>query len=284
MTKREPLGGVASAGPGSAHGLGFRQAALAWGVFIVLAALAWVATIRQASGMGIEAGTMGMVLPLFLVMLVLMMAAMMFPSVAPVSIRWVRAIARRADAGSRGLRMALFVSGYLIAWASYGLLAFVALMAMERVVGSSPGVGRWVGTGLFLFAGLYQLTPLKNACLRHCRSPLMQLLQYTSWKGRARDLRVGLHHGAYCVGCCSGLMVVLLAMGVMNLMAMVGLTAVIFLEKLWRHGKLLSIVVGIAFLAIAGVVAFYPSLLPALEPGDMSGEMGGMTSGSARSG
>jgi predicted metal-binding membrane protein len=261
---------------GSAHGLQPRQAALGWGVFVVLAALAWVGTIRQASGMGIEAGTMGMTLPFFLVMWVFMMAAMMFPSVAPVSIRWVRAIAHRANSGTRGLRMALFVSGYLFSWASYGLLAFFALMATESLVDDSQGTGRWLGTGVFVFAGLYQLTPLKNACLRHCRSPLMQLVQYSSWKGRARDLRVGFHHGAYCVGCCWGLMVVFLAVGVMNVAAMAVLSAVIFLEKLWRHGKVLSVLVGLAFLAIAALVAFYPSLLPALQPGEMPGQMGRM--------
>ena len=114
---------------------------------------------------------------------------------------------------------------------------------------------------------------MKGACLRHCRSPLMQLLQYASWKGRARDLRVGLHHGAYCVGCCWGLMVVLLAVGLMNVAAMVGLAAVIFLEKLWRHGKLLSLLVGVALLAMAALVALYPLLLPALQPRHMSGEM-----------
>ena len=215
-----------------------------------------------------------MALPPFLFVWVLMMAAMMFPSVAPVSIRWVRAIARRANAGQRGLRMTLFVSGYLLAWVSYGLLAFLALMATERLVGSSQGAGRWLGAGVFVFAGLYQLTPLKNTCLRHCRSPLMQLMQYSSWKGRARDLRVGLHHGAYCVGCCWGLMVVLLALGFMNVAAMVGVTAVILLEKLWRHGKLVSILVGIALLAMAALVAIDPSLLPALQPGGIRGDMG----------
>lgn len=116
--------------------------------------------------------------------------------------------------------------------------------------------------------------PNQSACLRHCRSPLMQFLQYASWKGRARDLRVGLHHGAYCVGCCWGLMVVLLVVGLMNVAAMVGLTAVIFLEKLWRHGKLLSILVGLALLAMAALVAIHPSILAALQPGNMSGAMG----------
>jgi predicted metal-binding membrane protein len=275
VSKREPTDEVTLAGRGSAHGLQLRQAALAWGVFVVLAALAWVVTIRQASGMGIEAGTMGMALPSFLIVWVLMMAAMMFPSVAPVSIRWVRAITRRAGPG-RPLRMGLFVTGYLFAWAAFGLLAFFALAATERVVGGPPGAGRWLGAGVFAFAGLYQLTPLKNACLRHCRSPLMQLLQYSGWKGRARDLKVGLHHGAYCVGCCWGLMVVLLAVGVMNVAAMAGLAAVIFLEKLWRHGKLLSVLVGIVFLATAALVAFHPSLLPALHPSDLSGEMSRM--------
>jgi predicted metal-binding membrane protein len=266
----------AEAGRGSAHGLRFTHAAVAWGVLAGLAALAWFVTIRQASGMGIEAGTMGMSLPSFVVVWVLMMAAMMFPSVAPVSIRWVRAIARKAGAGTRGLRMALFVTGYLGAWASYGVFSFLALVATEHVLGASPRVGRWIGAGVFVFAGVYQLTPLKNACLRHCRSPFMQLLQYGSWKGRTRDLRVGFHHGAYCVGCCWGLMVVLLAVGVMNVAAMAGLAAVIFLEKLWRHGKLFSVFVGVALVAIGALVAFYPSLLPALQPGDIGAEMGGM--------
>jgi predicted metal-binding membrane protein len=74
-------------------------------------------------------------------------------------------------------------------------------------------------------AGLYQLTPFKDVCLRHCRSPLMQLLHYANFKRRWRDLRVGLHHGLYCVGCCWGLMAVLIAVGSMNVAAMAALAA-----------------------------------------------------------
>src|SRR5205814_1379378 len=92
-----------------------------------------------------------------------------------------------------------------------------------------------------------------------------------SYKGRARDLRVGTHHGLYCVGCCWGLMVVLVAVGVMNVAAMVGLAAVIFLEKLWKRGVLFSHLVGVAFLAIAGLAVFYPDLLPALQRGAVHG-------------
>ena len=114
-----------------------------------------------------------------------------------------------------------------------------------------------------------EMTPLKTACLKHCRSPMMQLLHYANFRGAARDLRVGMHHGAYCVGCCWGLMVTLVAVGVMNVAAMVGLAAVIFVEKLWQRGEGFSRVVGVGFLVVAALAAFYPhALLPALHGSD----------------
>jgi predicted metal-binding membrane protein len=94
----------------------------------------------------------------------------------------------------------------------------------------------------------------------------MSLLHYANYKGAMRDLRVGAHHGIYCVGCCWGLMLVLVAVGVMNIPAMIALATVIFLEKLWKRGWLLTRVVGVAFLLIAVAAAFNPSLLPALRP------------------
>ena len=255
--------------------LPLRQVATPWFILVVLAALAWVVTVRQAGGMGIGPGTMGMTFPLFMGMWVAMMAAMMFPSVAPIAILWTRGIARRSDGMERAGRIASFVSGYLITWAAFGAVAFAALLGTQRLVDVSPQAAKWLGVSIFALAGVYQLTPLKSACLRHCRSPMMQLLHYSNFKGSARDLRVGAHHGAYCVGCCWGLMVVLVAVGVMNVAAMAGLAGVIFLEKLWKRGELLSRVVGVAFIAVAALAVAYPhALLPALHGSSMSSMSG----------
>ena len=238
-----------------------RRAGPVWVVLFALAGLAWMVAIRQARGMG--AGTMDVGLPPFLLMWVTMMAAMMFPSVAPAAILWVRTI--RGDGRERAARIASFLCGYLLAWAGYGVAAFVVMAAVDHVVGTAPAVAPWLGAGLFAAAGLYQLTPLKQACLRQCRSPLGLVVMYTGYRGPARDLRVGAHHGLFCVGCCWGLMVILVAVGVMNLVAMVALSAVIFLEKLWRGRPGLARVVGVAFLLIAGLAPFHPWLLPGLR-------------------
>jgi predicted metal-binding membrane protein len=176
----------------------------------------------------------------------------------------------------RAVRITSFVGGYLVAWTAFGAVAFAALIGTQRLVDASPEAAKWLGVSLFAAAGIYQLTPLKTACLKHCRSPMTQLLHYANYKGSARDLRVGLHHGLYCVGCCWGLMVTLVAVGVMNVGAMVALAAVIFIEKLWQRGEAFSRLVGVVFLAYAGLAAFYPDLLPALHgtAGGMAG-MGG---------
>ena len=261
-----------------------RRLAPAWIALVLLAILAWAVTVRQAAGMGIGVGTMGMTLPLFLAMWVSMMAAMMFPSVAPVAIMWSRTIVARSSGATRTWRITQFVGGYLAAWTAYGVLAFGVLLLAEQLVQTAPDVAKWVGVGIFAVAGLYQLTPLKSACLRHCRSPMMALLHYGNFKGAARDFRVGMHHGLYCVGCCWGLMIVLVAVGVMNIAAMAALAAVFLLEKLWSRGELLSRAVGVAFLVFAVLVAFEPSLLPGLHDAATPvmgglGSMGGMGAG-----
>jgi predicted metal-binding membrane protein len=251
----------------AALGLPARRLGPAWAALIVLALLGWLITIRQATTMGIGPGAMGLTLPAFLLLWIVMMAAMMFPSVAPVAILWSRSIVARATGPARTWRISTFVGGYLVIWGSFGVLAYVALLATEHLVESAPDAAHWLGVTIFVVAGIYQLTPLKGACLRHCRSPVMSLMHYANFKGRVRDFRVGLHHGAYCVGCCWGLMIVLVAVGVMNVAAMVLLAVVIFLEKLWSRGELLSRIVGVALIAIAVVAAFEPSILPALRPG-----------------
>lgn len=242
-----------------------RDLALAWSLVVVIAALAWVLTVGQARDMGVEPGTMGMALPLFLVLWVTMTAAMMLPSMAPVALTWVRSIGRRASGWARAARTAEFMGGYLLVWAAFGLLAYGALALTGGLVADRPDAGRWIGATSFALAGLYQLGPLKGVCLRHCRDPMSQLLHYAGFRPPARDLRVGLHHGAYCVGCCAGLMVVLVPLGMMNVAAMAGLAVVIFAEKLWRHGPLLGRTAGVVLLVLAVLAPFQSWLLPGLQ-------------------
>ncbi|MFE9633520.1 DUF2182 domain-containing protein [Streptomyces sp. NPDC006463] len=246
--------------------LSARQLALAWSVMGLIALIAWALVVDQARGMGVEPGTMGMGIPLFLLLWLIMMIAMMFPSVAPVAITWARAIGRQSAGAVRAARTAQFVAGYLLAWTVFGLIAYGLLAVTGAVVDDHPGAGRWIGAGAFLIAGLYQFSPLKNFCLRHCRSPMGQLVRYAGFRPVVRDLRVGAHHGAYCVGCCWGLMIVLIPLGVMNVPAMAAVAVVIFVEKLWRLGPVFSAAIGIAFLALAVLAPFQPWLLPGLAP------------------
>jgi predicted metal-binding membrane protein len=231
----------------------------------LVAVFAWIVTIAQAHDMGVGPGTMGLSLSAFLVVWVVMMTAMMFPSVAPMA-TWIRSVAARPTRAGRFGGIAQFLGGYLIAWTSFGVLVYLVLLGTQRVVNRAPTAAKWAGAGIFLAAGIYQLTPLKNVCLRHCRSPLGSLFHYASYHGPVRDLRVGMHHGAYCVGCCWGLMIVLVAVGIMDIPAMILLAGVILIEKVWRHGASFSIAVGI-LLCIAAVLApFVPWLLPGLHP------------------
>ncbi|WP_328967451.1 DUF2182 domain-containing protein [Streptomyces sp. NBC_00239] len=242
-----------------------RDMAVAWTLMVLIAALAWVLTVGQSRHTEMEPGTMGLALPLFLLLWVVMMAAMMLPSVAPVAITWVQGISRRSSGPARALHITEFVGGYLLAWTGFGLLAYGVLALIGPVVDSNPQAGRWIGASAFLLAGLHQFGPLKRVCLRHCRNPMFQLMRYARFRPWVKDLRVGAHHGLYCLGCCWGLMLVLIPLGVMNVAAMAGVAVVIFLEKLWRRGPWLTWAVGIAFLVLAALAPFQDWLLPGLE-------------------
>jgi predicted metal-binding membrane protein len=269
-TGHERITVAASAPPRSGRVLPAADLAFAWTLMVLLAALAWVVTLGQSRAGAMEPGTMGLALPLFLLLWVIMMAAMMLPSMAPVAITWARAIGRKSAGAARAGRIAQFAGGYLVVWATFGLFMYGALAWAGRFVDDHVGAARWIAAAAFLLAGLYQFGPLKNVCLRHCRSPMTHLLRYAQYRPWLRDLRVGIHHGAYCVGCCAALMVVLIPLGVMNVAAMAALAAVIFLEKLWRRGRLLSRAVGVAFLILAALAPFQDWLLPGLQPADHS--------------
>jgi predicted metal-binding membrane protein len=245
--------------------LGPRQLAVPWIAVAAVAAIAWVITVMLARNMGNGPGTMGLALLPFLGLWMVMMAAMMLPSVAPVAVLWTRLISGVSAGFGRVVRMGLFLGGYLLAWAVFGAVAFAVLAGSGQLLAASLAAAKWLGVAIFIAAGIYQLTPWKDWCLRRCRSPIGALIYYLGFKGRSRDLRVGLHHGATCAGCCWGLMVVLVAVGVMNIAVMAALTVVIFAEKLWRYGKPFGQAVGVALVAIGVLAIWFPWLLPGLH-------------------
>jgi predicted metal-binding membrane protein len=242
-----------------------RQLAVPWIAVAALAAVAWAVTVMLAQRMGNGPGTMGLALAPFLGLWVLMMAAMMLPSVAPVAVLWTRLISGASVGAGRAGRMSLFLTGYLLTWAAVGVAAFAALAGTGRLLVASPMAAKWLGAAIFITAGVYQLTPWKDWCLRRCRSPIGALVYYLGFKGRSRDVRVGLHHGATCAGCCWGLMIVLIAVGVMNVAVMAALAVVIVVEKLWRYGKPFGQAVGVVLAAIGVLAIWFPWLLPGLH-------------------
>jgi predicted metal-binding membrane protein len=201
-----------------------------------------------------------------------MMAAMMLPAVAPVAALYARTIT-----STRGKRISLFVSGYLIAWAAAGIPAYALLRLVDRVIGHSDVTMRSIAVGTLVVAGGYQLSPLKARCLRHCRSPLAQLLHYGNVKGPLRDLKVALHHAGYCLGCCWALMALFIAFGVMSVWAMLGLAAVVVGEKALPRGETIGRVAGAAFLALGLLVLASPTVADALIPSMDAGTMTEMT-------
>ena len=237
------------------------QAAL----LLLVAAVAWLVTVGRAGAM---TGTMGLGPLGFVGMWTLMMAAMMLPSVVPVASMYQRSVR-----SWRGLRLAGFTSGYLLAWAGAGIPAFLLTAFVARLVDDHPAWATAVAVAVFAACGVYQLTPLKTRCLKHCRSALSLLLHYGAYRGPLRDVRAGAHHGAWCLGCCWSLMALFVVVGVMNLAAMVVLAAVVLAEKLWAHGELLARVVGVAALALAAAVIWVPALAPGLHG---AGQMVGM--------
>ena len=191
-------------------------------------------------------GTMGLGLPEFVLMWAVMMSAMMLPSVWP----FVTVYARTVTA-HRAPRLSGLTLGYLTAWAATGVVAYLLARSFGEVALDRPGAAHALSVATFAAVGAYQLTPLKRRCLSHCRSPLAHLFHYTRSSGRTRDVRAGLYHGLYCVGCCWALMVLLVAFGVMNVPAMVGVAVVIAVEKTWRRGDQFARLVGIVALVYA---------------------------------
>jgi predicted metal-binding membrane protein len=212
---------------------------------------------EASSTMALEAG-------LFLVMWVAMMVAMMFPSVYPMVLLFARvAKGQSARPGSTQVPTWVFVAGYLVIWTLVGGIMYALYLTLRWLGGHLAWFSDWATVGIAIVlmgAGLYQLSAWKGICLTHCRSPLSFVLH--KWReGIGGAFLMGIDHGAYCVGCCWALMVVLFVMGLMSLVWMGGLTVVIFLEKVTRYGPRLSKVIGGMFILLGIAVLIEPALV-----------------------
>ena len=227
-------------------------------LLLAFAAVAWWSTADRMQGMddgpGTELGALGW----FLGVWVVMMAAMMFPSVWPTVVLYAHTARRRSRAAPL-----VFAAGYLATWTAAGLIAYGVFDLGRTMLGDElawDNAGRWLAGSTLVVAAAYELTPLKDVCLAKCRSPLGFLIG--AWRdGRWGGFNMGARHGAWCVGCCWALMASLFALGVMSLAWMAFVAALIALEKTlpWRRvvtyvTAALLLVLGIVLLAAPGEV------------------------------
>jgi predicted metal-binding membrane protein len=242
-------------------------------LLLAVAAVCWVVVVQLMGGAheGGDPGALGF----FVGIWVLMMAAMMLPSVGPTVLVYQRLQAARRERGEPGVPMGsdLLLIGYLAAWTAAGLVGFAILQAGRAVeidALSWDRGGPLLAGGVIVAAAAYQLTPLKDVCLRHCRGPFSFLLEH--WRpGPLGAVRMGVRHGIWCIGCCWALMASLFALGVMSIPWMVVIAAFIAAEKLlpWRRAATTTVTVALLLLGLA--VALAPERVPGLmaPPGEM---------------
>jgi predicted metal-binding membrane protein len=243
-------------------------------LLLALAGLAWWSTADRMAGMDAGPGTDLGALSWFVGVWVVMMAAMMFPSMAPTAALYARMTRRR------GLdQPLLFAAAYLLVWGAVGLLAYGVFELGRTLFGGAlawHAGGRWVAGGVLALTAVYELTPLKDACLAHCRSPLAFLLGH--WRdGRRGALMMGARHAVWCLGCCAGLMVALFALGVMSLTWMVVVAALIALQKTLPWRRTVTWAVAALLLVLAIAVVAVPHDVPGLVvPGGSHSAMSSM--------
>ena len=188
---------------------------------------------------------------LIFLMWVVMMAGMMLPSALPTILLFRRVIYRDPLVQAPGARMFVFACGYVAAWTLFSAAATLLQWALAEAALLSPmmvSASPWLGGAILLVAGVYQWTPLKNACIAHCRSPLAFLMQ--NWRpGVPGAFRLGLRNGLYCVGCCWALMLLLFVGGVMSLLWIAAITAFVLAEKLAPYGAQGGRLSGVALVA-----------------------------------
>ena len=273
---------------------GPRGATAVTGALLLAALVTWVVTAERMRGMDAGPGTDLGGLGWFLGVWVTMMAAMMLPSAVPM-VTVVHRVSAERPGGTAGPETATtaFVAGYLAAWTAYGLVAygvFRAVVAVDPAFLAWDRQGPLVAGAAVAAAGLYQLTPLKRACLRRCRTPLHWVMH--RWRPGARGaLAMGAEHGAWCIGCCWALMVVLFALGAMSIAWMALVAALVLVEKVLPRGERLATAVA-AVLLVLGVwtavasssvpwltspgSAAMPAMMDGHEPAMMDGHDGSM--------
>jgi len=237
-------------------------------LLIAIAAAGWAVTGERMDGMDAGPGTDLGGLGWFIGVWVTMMAAMMFPSIAPVVLDFAR-IQEADRAPGRTLPIGatvVFVAGYLASWATAGLLGYLIVEGMRSLdLGflAWEAAGAYVAGGVIVGAALYQLTTLKDTCLRNCRDSAEFVREH--WRrGRFGALRMGIEHGGFCVGCCWALMAGLLALGVMSVGWMAFVAALIATEKLLPWKAVANRGIAVLLLALGIAVAFAPQGVPGL--------------------
>jgi predicted metal-binding membrane protein len=242
-----------------------RERAIICGALAGITLLAWVYLVQMARAMAPMEMDMGMAMPhmhpwgagelaMLIVMWVVMMAAMMLPSAAPMILMFATVHRRRGEQRRPVVPTGVFVLGYVVVWSAFSVAAALLQWALHAAALLSPAMtstSPLVGGALLVAAGLFQWTPLKSICLAHCRSPLSFLM--TEWREGARGAFImGVRHGGYCVGCCWVLMGLLFVAGVMNLLWVAAIAIFVLIEKVVPRGEQASRVAGVV-LIVAGL-------------------------------
>lgn len=225
---------------------------VSWAYLVYLARKMNVEPMADMAMPSSRAWTLPDILYLF-VMWSIMMVAMMVPSVSPLILTFLKAD-KRDGTGSRVPSATILLGGYLTVWIGFSLLAAYLQWLLHSVALLSPmmvGTSDLLGGVIMVGAGMYQVTPVKRACLTHCRSPVAFLSM--AWRpGKWGAFRLGIRHGAYCVACCSVLMMLLFVAGVMNLFWVATITVLVLVEKSFRRGDVIGLLAGIVLMVAGG--------------------------------
>ncbi len=247
------------------------QRSVILGLLLALAATAWAVLVWQHADSNMDmttaSVTIGPRVPLFLVIWVVMMVAMMLPTALPMILTFHRVQAANRQPRDAFASTWVFVAAYLVVWAFAGLAAYVGMQAAEAAivrVALPPAIAAQLGGAIIVVAGIYQLTPLKDVCLSKCREPIDFIV--TSRRGGATSaLEMGLLHGAYCLGCCWLLFVILFPLGIMNVGAMAAVTLIIFAERTLPWPRLAPYATAGALVLYGALVIASPQLLPTFQ-------------------